>query len=89
MAKALVLQFRTTMVSCKRILSVSAQLPFNYYLQVDFSQFDTRIFEYKTMISHKSILGKKKILSCFAVTGNRNGIIGKNDVNSYLISIWK
>jgi small subunit ribosomal protein S5 len=28
------------------------------------------------MLAHKSILGKKKTISCFAVTGNREGIIG-------------
>ena len=44
---------------------------------VDFSGFDTRIIEYKVMIAHKSILGKKKTSSCFVVTGNKNGIFGK------------
>ena len=29
------------------------------------------------MLSHKSILGKKKTCSCFVITGNRQGIIGK------------
>ena len=28
------------------------------------------------MLAHKSILGKKKTISCFAVTGNREGIVG-------------
>jgi small subunit ribosomal protein S5 len=28
------------------------------------------------MLSHKSILGKKKTITCFSVTGNRNGVIG-------------
>lgn len=46
------------------------------YDDVDFSKFDTRIIHYQTMISHKSILGKKKVISCFVITGNGAGIIG-------------
>lgn len=46
------------------------------YDSVDFSGFDTRIIEYKAMISHKSILGKKKVCSCFVVTGNGKGVFG-------------
>ncbi|CAF0715314.1 unnamed protein product [Brachionus calyciflorus] len=46
------------------------------YDDVDFTKFDSRILEYKTMVAHKSILGKKKTVSCFAVTGNHDGIIG-------------
>jgi hypothetical protein len=32
------------------------------------------------MVVNKSVLGKKKTISCFAVTGNRNGIIGVNKI---------
>lgn len=46
------------------------------YDDVDFGQFETVIVKYRAMIAMKSILGKKKTISCFAITGNRNGIIG-------------
>lgn len=46
------------------------------YDDVNFDDFDTRIIMYKSMLMHKSILGKKKTVSCFAITGNHNGIVG-------------
>ena len=46
------------------------------YEDVDFTEFDTRIIDFKLRIQMKSILGKKKALSCFAITGNGKGVIG-------------
>lgn len=46
------------------------------FMTVDFSKFETRLIMYKSMMQHKSILGKKKTITCFVITGNGNGILG-------------
>lgn len=46
------------------------------YDDVDFKEFDTRIIDFRTMIQMKSILGSRKTVNAFVVTGNGKGILG-------------
>ncbi|XP_066994973.2 small ribosomal subunit protein uS5m [Anabrus simplex] len=41
-----------------------------------FDGFDTKILEFKTVINMKGNFGRKRRLSCFAVTGNKRGLAG-------------
>lgn len=41
-----------------------------------FEGFDTKVIEYKQVFIMKGNLGRKRRLSCFVVTGNKNGLAG-------------
>lgn len=41
-----------------------------------FDGFDTKVIEYKTVVNMKGNLGRKRRLSAFVVTGNKNGLAG-------------
>lgn len=48
----------------------------SFLLTDSFDGFDTKVLELKTVFNMKGNFGRKRRLSVFVITGNRNGLVG-------------